>query len=71
MFAMAGLPKQGYKSFLKICNLFEKGKLKDQCPLAKDLKAKPSVRAFYVKCLFGLDAADRVALLEKVMIEIG
>ena len=64
---MAGLPEEGYKSFLQMCNLFEKGKLKDQCLLAKDLKAKLSVRPFYVKCLFGLDPTDRVALLDKVM----
>lgn len=67
MFSIAGLPEAGYKSFLTICQKYEKGKLKHQRALAKDLKGKPTLKPPHIKCMSGLEILDRVALLEQVL----
>ena len=66
IFAVASLPIDGFKLFQDICRQYEKRKLKDQGALAKDLKGKPTFRPVYIRCLHGLDAVDRVQLLDKV-----
>lgn len=68
MFLVAALPEDGYKSFLETCQKYEKGLLKEQRAMAKDLKGKPRFKPAYMKCLFGVDVPDRVALLGQVKI---
>ena len=67
MFAVAGLPQEGYECFLNICKKYEKGELKDQRAMAKDLKGKSTIKPVYIRCLHGLDIVDRLALLKKVL----
>lgn len=67
VFAVAGLPEDGYRLFVEICQMYEKGQLKEQRATGKDLKGKPTFKPSYVKCLFGLDVPDRVALLGQVL----
>jgi hypothetical protein len=57
-------------SFSRVYNYsqYEKGRLKDQRTLPKDLRGKPSFRPAYVRCLHGLDNVDRIELLNKVYI---
>lgn len=66
VFVIAGLPEKGYKFFVEICQKYEKGDLKEQKATAKDLIGKPTFKPSYIKCLFGLDVQDRVALLGQV-----
>ncbi|XP_028417820.1 uncharacterized protein LOC114542482 [Dendronephthya gigantea] len=68
VFLVAALPEDGYQSFLEMCRKYEKGLLKDQRAMAKDLQEKPRFKPSYIKCLFGLDVSDRVALLGQVKI---
>ena len=49
-----------------MCEEYEKGKLKDQHAMAKDMKEKPALKPVSMKCLSGLDMSDRIALLKKV-----
>jgi hypothetical protein len=63
------MPEKGYQCFLDICENYEKGKLKDQRAMAKDMKGKPTFKASYIRCLLGLDIPDRLALLEKVNVK--
>lgn len=67
MFVVACLPKEGFISFMDICHKYEKGQLKDQRALAKDLKGKPTFKPSYIKCLFGLPVDDRLNLLDQVL----
>jgi hypothetical protein len=60
------LPEDGYQHFIDVCKKYEKGKLKDQHALAKDMKGKPTFKPVYVRCLSGLDIPDRISLLKKV-----
>ena len=66
VFAMATLPQEGFGYFEEICKKYAKGKLKDQRAMAKDLKAIPTFKPAYTKCLLNLDVSDRVELLKKV-----
>ena len=66
MFAVASLPKIGWELFGKICQKYEKGKLKEQRALAKDIKGKPTFRPIYIRYLHGLVVSDRIELLKKV-----
>ncbi|XP_028416236.1 uncharacterized protein LOC114540159 [Dendronephthya gigantea] len=66
VFLVAALPEDGYQSFLEMCRKYEKGLLKDQRAMAKDLQEKPRFKPSYIKCLFGLDVSDRVTLLGQV-----
>ena len=65
MFAVASLPEDGWTLFNNICEKYETGALKNQRALPKDLKGKPTFRANYIRCLQGLEVADRLELLKK------
>ncbi|CAB4042784.1 Hypothetical predicted protein, partial [Paramuricea clavata] len=66
IYSVAALPENGYQLFKSICSQYEKGRLKDQRALPKDLRGKPTLRPAYVRCLHGLDNVDRIELLNKV-----
>ena len=66
IYAVAALPLGGYELFKKICKKYEKGKLKEQRALPKDMRGKPAFRPSYVRCLHGLDQSDRIELLREV-----
>lgn len=66
MFSVAALPEDGWNLFNTICQKYEKGTLKEQRALPKDLIGKPTSRPVYIRCLWGLDAADRLELLKQV-----
>jgi hypothetical protein len=68
IYSVAALPENGYQLFKSICSQYEKGRLKDQRALPKDLRGKPTFRPAYVRCLHGLDNVDRIELLNKVNI---
>jgi hypothetical protein len=68
IYSVAALPENGYQLFKSTCSQYEKGRLKDQRTLPKDLRGKPSFRPAYVRCLHGLDNVDRIELLNKVYI---
>ena len=50
----------------KYAKKYEKGKLKEQRALPKDMRGKPAFRPSYVRCLHGLDQSDRIELLREV-----
>jgi len=67
---MAQLPGEGWKHFLTLNSLYEKGELKSQKAKATDIvkKGKPLLRQWQLKPLCKLPPKDQTLLLEKVCI---
>lgn len=69
---MAQLPGEGWKHFLTLNSLYEKGELKSQKAKATDIvkKGKPLLRQWQLKPLCKLPPKDQTLLLEKVCITV-